>query len=1070
MKEEYQKLTPPEHVLLRPTIYAGSTITYEADSYLWNGTELVLKTVPKNDALEKILGEVLDNIVDNQSRGVGGTVMKVKMTANTFSASNDGQHISISKHSNGELIPTMLFSSLNCGSNFNDDTEQGRTSIGANGVGVVLTNILSTHFNITILDPDQDLCLKQSWSHNMSQKTEPKITKKKCSSKKESIVTTVECVPDLKRFGIESLEPLLSSIHTRLIQLAAITTLKISFNGVLIKNNTFKKYIHSFQCIDKFVFAELTPTFSYGLAISGGEYHQQSFVNAQPTTSGGTHVNVVTSQIIDTLLEYFKKKFKGTKLSRHQIKQRLFVFVNVTTLRNPSFRSQQKIFLTNPFSKTAFRINPKLILKNCTKIGLLDQLEELLLSKEDKKMEDVMTGSKKKSISVDKLIDASWAGTAKSAQCSLYLTEGDSARTFVVSGMAQIGAKQNGVFPLRGKLLNCYSASNAQIIANKEIQNIVKILGLSKKKSTLRYGKVVILTDSDVDGFHIMGLILAYFQKFFPELLRNGFFQRMITPVIVATKRQEKHEFFAVPDFTRWYEGKNGYNIRYLKGLGSSTRQEAVSYFSNISKYLKHITMDEFGGQKMDLFFNKDRSSDRKEWLKDTNNMDLDYESKEQAVEAFVDTELKQFSLETLTRAIPSLVDGLKESQRKIMFACFRKFDSTNKPFKIAQLASYTAEKTAYLHGETSLGGAITKMTQAFPGSNNLPLLVPEGQTGSRLQNGADAASTRYTFTKLQDYTRLLFRPEDDAILTYREEEGQSIEPSYFVPIIPMILVNGASGISVGYRCEIPQHDPVDIIKSILNKLDNGDFLPINPCYNGFLGTITEDNQNWYTHGVFERVGNKVTITEIPIGVSTDKYTEYLKKLSESGQIVRFTSAAPDENSVNFSLQVTPTFNPSCLKLTGAITKRCLNLLVDNTVWTFASAETIINKFHILRLEAYTERRTHVIKQLKEDVFYIGQKKLFVELVIQNKLDIRNTRPFIIEQAKHFKIGRKHTEEFLTMSISALSKERVAKLGRELSTRTQELQEAEHSTVNGIYRKELNELKRALTSKKRKRE
>ena len=597
----------------------------------------------------------------------------------------------------------------------------------------------------------------------------------------------------------------------------------------------------------------------------------------------------------------------------------------------------------------------------------------------------------------------------------------------------------------------------------------MKILGLSKNSpATLRYGKVVILTDADTDGFHIMGLILAYFQKFFPELLRNGFIQRMITPVIVATKRQEKHEFFAVPDFNRWFEGKSGYKIRYLKGLGSSTRGEAVGYFTNIQNYLKNISMDEFGEKQVDLFFNEKRANDRKEWLKDTSDMDLDYESKEQSVGRFINTELKQFSLDTLTRAIPSLVDGLKESQRKILFACFKKFDSANQPFKIAQLASYTAEKTAYLHGETSLGGAITKMTQSFVGSNNLPLLVPEGQTGSRLQMGGDAASTRYTFTKLQPYTRQIFHPDDDAILSYRTEEGQSIEPEYFVPIVPMILVNGASGISVGYRTEIPQHKFEDVVKSIQHKLTHGSFLDINPFYEQFKGTITETEDAWVTHGVFTKQGNTVEITEIPIGVSTDKYTEYLSKLQDGGQIVRFASSAPDENSVRFSLTVPPTFDPACLKLTKTITKRCLNLLLPSgAIFTFATTNEILVQFYIVRLRVYDKRRSHLIDTIKKQLVYINSKKKFVELVLDNKLDVRNTKPYILEQAKHYEISKTLCEEFLKLSILSLSKEKVAKMEEEQKQLRVALDTTQNTSPEQFYQ---NDLKELVKTKKRKRD
>ena len=522
--EKYRKLTPVEHVLERTHIYAGSTEPYEAVEYVWNGSAMVLKNVSKNDALVKILNEMIDNAVDNQSRGIGGTALKITMSSTSFTASNDGQHISITKHSSGDLIPTMLFETLNCGSNFCDDTEDGRTSIGANGVGVVLTNIMSTAFNITILDPDQGLCLRQSWMKNMSIKTEPILTKKKSTSK--SMVTTVSCTPDLARFKMSSLDPILPQIHTRLLQLAAITTLKVTFNGTLLKNNTFKKYIQSFQDVDKFLYAEVNPTLTYGLALSDGQFRQQSFVNAQPTTAGGTHVNVVVTQILDTLIGHFKKKFKGVKLNRHQLKQRLFVFANVSNLRNPGFKSQQKCFLTNPFSKTEFAINDKRVLAVAKSSGLLDQLEAMLKSKEADAL-NAMSGRKKRTVSIPKYDSAHDSGTTRSNGCILYLTEGDSAATMVRTGMSVVGRRQTGCFPLRGKILNVRGASALQISDNAEIQAVIKILGLSFSRryvtdadlDTLRYGKVCILCDQDSDGAHVSG-----------APLRRATFRRLTQP------------------------------------------------------------------------------------------------------------------------------------------------------------------------------------------------------------------------------------------------------------------------------------------------------------------------------------------------------------------------------------------------------------------------------------------------------------------------------------------------------------------------------------------------------------
>ena len=377
---------------------------------------MILKTVRTNDALLKLFSEAIDNSVDNTLRSPPTTHIRVTMDGTSIMVENDGAHIPI-KQQAGEYIPTTIFAKQFSGSNFDD--ESGREGAGMNGLGITLCAGLSDDFAINVLDPERGLKFVQTWTNRLESTTGPKITKKKSSHK--NMTTTVKFSPTLSKFQEPSLEQFHEQVHTRLVQIAATCDVKITFNGTIIRANNFKKYIQSFG-FDKFMHDRLCPTFEFGLALSDGEFMQQSFVNNLCTTDGGTHVKVVESQVVDALMNYFKKKFKGTKLTRHNIRQKLFVFVNATKLRNPTFKSQSKVFLTTPMSKAILNIEFKKILANCKRIGLLEQLEEMLMSKDDKMMADAMSGSKKRNISVPKLIDAAWAGTGKANQCSLYLT------------------------------------------------------------------------------------------------------------------------------------------------------------------------------------------------------------------------------------------------------------------------------------------------------------------------------------------------------------------------------------------------------------------------------------------------------------------------------------------------------------------------------------------------------------------------------------------------------------------------------------------------------------------------
>jgi DNA topoisomerase-2 len=199
------------------------------------------------------------------------------------------------------------------------------------------------------------------------------------------------------------------------------------------------------------------------------------------------------------------------------------------------------------------------------------------------------------------------------------------------------------------------------------------------------------------------------------------------------------------------------------------------------------------------MAFSKKKADRRKEWLLKSGDETtyIDHSANEVSYADFVNKELIQFSMADNIRSIPSAVDGLKPSQRKVLFSCFKR--KLTDEIKVAQLAGYVSEHSAYHHGEASLHGTIVNMAQNYCGSNNLNLLVPSGQFGTRLLGGKDAASPRYIFTKLDPLARLVFHKDDEALINYLDDDGLSIEPDHYVPIIPMVLVNGCDGIGEDY-------------------------------------------------------------------------------------------------------------------------------------------------------------------------------------------------------------------------------------------------------------------------------
>jgi DNA topoisomerase-2 len=201
-------------------------------------------------------------------------------------------------------------------------------------------------------------------------------------------------------------------------------------------------------------------------------------------------------------------------------------------------------------------------------------------------------------------------------------------------------------------------------------------------------------------------------------------------------------------------------------------------------------------------------------------------------VSDFINKEMVHFSVESVHRAIPHVLDGMKPSHRKVLFGVFKR--NLIKPIKVAQLAGYVSEKAAYHHGEASLQSTIIGMAQNFVGSNNINLLYPEGQFGSRLLGGDDASAARYIFTKLAPITRKIFHPHDDALLKYLEDDGFPVEPEFYMPILPMLLVNGASGIGTGWSTKIPNHNPREIVANLRRLLRGEEMEPMHPWYMGF--------------------------------------------------------------------------------------------------------------------------------------------------------------------------------------------------------------------------------------------
>jgi DNA topoisomerase-2 len=451
---------------------------------------------------------------------------------------------------------------------------------------------------------------------------------------------------------------------------------------------------------------------------------------------------------------------------------------------------------------------------------------------------------------------------------------------------------------MKGKILNVRGEIVKKITENKEIAEIKKILGLETGKTydtiedvhkQLRYGKVLFMTDQDLDGSHIKGLGINLFQSEWKSLsFIPGFIGFMNTPILKAKKGSQELNFYNDGEYNQWKqdeEASKGWKIKYYKGLGTSTGKEFREYFEK--KKIVEFEHTEKSDDVIDMVFNKKRADDRKDWLKQYDrDAYLDTTKSVVSYDEFINRELIHFSKYDCDRSIPNIMDGLKISLRKILFAAFKKNLTTE--IKVAQFSGYVSEHSGYHHGEASLNGAIVGMAQNFVGSNNINLLLPNGQFGTRLQGGKDSASERYIFTMLNSLTRYIFPQQDDTVLNYLNDDGILVEPEYYVPIIPFALINGISGIGTGFSCNIAPYNPKNVIVYLKNKLTNktnsADFVPY---YEGFRGTIAKiADQKFLIKGLYEKISDdKIRITELPVGTWTMPYISFLESLMDGTSV-----------------------------------------------------------------------------------------------------------------------------------------------------------------------------------------
>jgi DNA topoisomerase II len=1133
MSREVKNYNWKQHGLLRPGMFIGSIRTVREKVFVYHpdGDRLVKEELSMNPGLMKIFLEVVSNAVDNIQANTPELVQSYITISiddeGVIEVSNDGNYISTEKTeyaikdpNTGKVKRELLHPAVMCFSRERSSTnyiskEEGGIGLksGQNGLGAKFTNLYSKWFEVEHCDGKKKLVVK--FRDNVSEWDEPVLTSSRVKS-----YTTIRFLPEYERFGVGEVEV---AEFKRLVQKTALDVslnIPVWFDGMKLPKKTLAQYAklyfgkcpqHQFDAsTDEVASTAILVDISSEEDSTREELTVVSFVNGMGVRSG-LHTKAWENAIISPLVRGFNKAAKtkrgGDKLGKLTAKAlrphlALFVWCQV---RDPEFDAQIKDHLTGPPNPVATTSPDETTLKKIYKWPAVILASQPV----EKRVKNVSTRGKSIPLS-PKYDDAIKAGE-EPENCTLWFTEGDSAKTFGSTGIAALdnGHDYNGLLALKGKMLNAAKHSSVKCLDNAEIQLIRMLLGAqvsidyASTDGGLRYHQVGILTDSDEDGVHIAALIINFFYTIFPSLLkRKGFLRSMSTASVIDVKN--KRRFYSLGEFKRWMSSHPDVkvNAKYIKGLGTNTNSEAMHSFRNPKELMFNTDGEET--RCMMIGMTAEMMAERKEWI--TQGMRREGETAPQkhdefpysgqvSISRFINERLVQFHRASMSRGIPSVYDGLKTPQRKILHGClcmklFDKGPGTISEVKVEQVAGYVTQNCDYHHSTDSLKDTIMTMAQWFPGSNNIPLLVGVGNFGTRAQaSGKDHASARYCYMFVDKITQILYPQVEFGLLENNiDDNGYPVEPRYYLPILPMLLINGADGITGGFSTSIPLHNPLEVVKRVRNWLDEVEmFAPLVPWHRGFIGTNTLKVQNsriiaWSSTGKLEKLGESKKgtswrITEIPIGLSVEALKTKLENLriKHPSDFVGEVESRCHNNSVDITFTASTGWNPSTS--TGHLkfltkTKKLSNMVAldgEGFPIKFDSARQILEMFCPKRLAMYETRRLHLIKVLRIDLDKLSNQIRFIDEVASGELNARRPKKELHqvlvdgEYSKHLD-SKKGTQGFAyltSLPIGSLVEEKIEKLKKKREVVEQQIEELENTTPKEMWLKELDEFEEA---------
>ena len=1078
---EYSELDEITHTIECPDVYMGALKNNTKELYTYNPdtNEVKLESVNYNTGLLKIFDEIITNASDNLQRQDSGiSQINVNITDDYISINNNGRTIPIEQNENGIYIPEMIFTHFRSGSNFR---KRNKTTGGKNGIGAKLTGVYSSKFIIDIKIGKQTY--HQEVSNNLRNIKPPVIKGEKednVSTNKQSI--TITFYPDFKLLKMNENKitngnkkvlfkrchdmchlPLLITVNEKQLPRLGWIEYANSFN---ISNQLFT------HCNDRWKVA-------FGLC-NQDKFKQISYVNNIATYEGGEHVKYILDQIYKYIVNNTDDS-DIAKVSKASFKSKICIIV-YSIIDDPSFTSQAKETLSTPSKEFGTTCN----ISESTLSNFMNNTNILELLKPQQKKPKLTKQKKGKLTSIEKLVEANRAGTSEGYKCTLFLCEGLSAKNMCDTGIGILGHNYYGCYPLRGKCLNTRNATEKQYQNNRELTDVKNIIGLvddyeykPEDIKTLRYGKVVCVKDADSDGASIMGLIINFFETKFPTLITiPGFFSEFISPMIkVVYNANDKRKRRVVPfynevEYRQFIESQTPqstaykqFTVEFIKGLATNEAQDVKEYFTHYNDNLIQINFNGKYRNWLDMAFNDRKADLRKDWLQTITPDTHLPRVKGQPIELidFVKNDLVLFSYDNCVRSIPSVIDGLKPTQRKILYTMFSMGKKAYNKMKVFQWGGKIADFANYHHGEQSMYATIIGMAQDFTGSgNNIPLLKPSGAFGSRTEFGEDAGAPRYISCSLNKITRILFPPDDDTLMEVKEEDNVKVEPFYYAPIIPVILVNGAKGIGTGWSTEIPSFNPIDVINYVrwmLTKDGAKSKKPkIRSWYDKFVGDIDEEDDGWTYYGRVKGVNSSskkqkvYVVDELPIRYTTSKFIDRLNYLAALGEAeykisnsksqdkkleeieangkrlkVCWLPAPPIESfenncaveKINFKITfcepiaAETVMNALRLKLTIKNTNM-VAFNAENRIQRYNSIEEIVDEWFDIRYETYVKRQEKIINELEYQLMLISNKCRFIAENIEQIIDVKNKPKAVIvkvlEQRKYDKVYEKNVK------------------------------------------------------------